>query len=140
MLEGVNELVLDVFHGDEVVGACKSYSGVGFMTLKCDQVLGDKVRLSGTSTGAGKIKVVDIKIQGSHTVKYKKKTHFFCPAGFSNPYYAGHYCCKKNMERVFKPQGEFCDGSVIGSDSLCCKGGYRAACKSKTAEGCEGER
>jgi len=135
---GATKLQIIIFHGEEKVGECEDFplGSANEVTLKCDQVLCDKVKLVITSTGGGEMDIKDIKVRGSHTTKHKVVKHYYCPINYPNPYYHGHYCCKAGYEKVFGPQKDGCDGGVINEDSLCCKGAYRAACKAKSEKGC----
>ena len=51
-----------------------------------------------------------------------------CPASHPYVYYNGHYCCRTNREKHYKPQGSKCDGSVIHRTSLCCAGDKYTKC------------
>ena len=58
----------------------------------------------------------------------KSSSHRSCPASHPYVYYNGHYCCKTNREKHYKPQGSKCDGSVISRSSLCCAGNQFTKC------------
>jgi len=45
-----------------------------------------------------------------------------CPLKTPFAYYNGDYCCSESREKVTDYQGDKCDGSAIGYDSLCCSG------------------
>ena len=65
-----------------------------------------------------------------HNKKGSKKSSSgrSCPASHPYVYYNGHYCCKTNREKHYKPQGSKCDGSVISRSSLCCAGNQFTKC------------
>lgn len=48
-----------------------------------------------------------------------------CPASHPYVYHNGQYCCGVNKEKVWGPQGDKCDGSLIQRDSLCCGQGVK---------------
>lgn len=137
-LTGAVSLDINIYHGEEKVGKCAPFpiGTEGFVILKCDQVLVDKVELIVTSDGPGELSLKDIKVRGSYTTKHAAVKHYYCPMEFPFPYYHNYYCCVAGYEKNFGPQKDGCDGGVINKDSLCCKGAYRAACKDKSAEGC----
>eukprot|EP00493_Phyllostaurus_siculus_P021223 UN21549 len=66
-------------------------------------------------------------VQHIHHVAPKPQGHF-CPASHPFAYYSGSYCCKYGREKVYRPQGWKCDGSVIGFTSLCCLNDGHVGC------------
>ena len=51
-----------------------------------------------------------------------------CPLSHPFAYLNGDYCCKKNKEKVYPPEGAKCDGSSISIDSTCCVGDDYVRC------------
>ena len=45
-----------------------------------------------------------------------------CPSSHKYAYRHGEYCCRTNKEKIaIERDGDLCDGSEIGIDSLCCE-------------------
>ena len=48
--------------------------------------------------------------------------HFIqgCPREFPFAYSKGAHCCAWSTEKIYKPHGSKCDGSLINGESTCC--------------------
>ena len=52
-----------------------------------------------------------------------------CPSSHKYAYLDGIYCCRTNKEKNDSARdGDLCDGSEIGIDSLCCENDDHARC------------
>ena len=55
-----------------------------------------------------------------------------CPTSHPYVYKYGEWCCQTKKEKIYTPQGEHCDGSVIQGNSLCCEGDRNIMCPDET--------
>lgn len=65
-------------------------------------------------------------------------TTTYCPLRHPYPYFSGRFCCRYNSEKASYDartvQDQYCDGSVLSSDSECCMGDHYVHCTGATCQ------
>ena len=64
-------------------------------------------------------------VEGHHVTKREANE---CPGCYPYAYHNGGHCCKTNKEKTDGRNGDLCDGSELGRDSVCCEGDNQTQC------------
>ena len=62
-----------------------------------------------------------------------------CPSSHPWVYNNGDHCCETNLENVYAPQGELCDGGELALTSTCCFNNDAVACSDPPCPNYEGK-